>query len=308
MGIKNLNRYLTNNCNNESIMKVHLSEFSGQKIVVDASIYLYRFIGENKLIEHMYLMISIFLHYNITPIFVFDGAAPLEKKEVLLERRENKRQAQEKYELLKQHQPDYDTDEMEKLKKQFLYIKDSDYSTVKSILDDSGIAWITATGEADELCAHLIHSNQVYACLSDDMDMFAYGCVRILRHFSLVKHNVLFYDLSQILSQLQINIQEFRQILVLSGTDYNKDESNDLYESFNLFVKFKKEMVFWEDKIPTFYEWLLQNTNYIQNTDKLYSTLLMFKPKQHMKYVLNKKEINKKHLIDTLATDGFIFP
>ena len=34
----------------------------------------------------------------------------------------------------------------------------------------------------------------------------------------------------------------------------------------------------------------------------------MFKPKQHMKYVLNKKEINKKHLIDTLATDGFIFP
>jgi 5'-3' exonuclease len=116
MGIKNLNHFLTNYCNNDAVGKAHLGDFTGKTIVVDASIYLYRFVGENKLIEHLYLMVSIFLHYDIVPIFVFDGVPPPEKKQVLLERRESKRAAQEKYECLK-HSSSLDTDEMEKLTK-----------------------------------------------------------------------------------------------------------------------------------------------------------------------------------------------
>ena len=308
MGIKNLNHFLTTNCKKDSIAKAHLSEFSGKVVVVDASIYVYRFIGENKLIDHMYLMVSIFLNYNIKPIFVFDGVAPPEKKDVLIERRENKQAARDKYNLLKQLH-EHETEEMEKLKKQFIHIKDADYSIVKSLLDDLGVAWVTAPREADELCAHLMHTNQAYACLSDDMDMFAYGCVRVFRHFSLVKHTVLFYNLVEILIELQMTIQEFRQIVVLSGTDYNKDESSDLFDSILWFKKYKKEIVLHEDdKVISFYEWLFKNTKYIQDFERLNLILKMFKPKPMIDFKINQRAFNQKNLCETLAIDGFVFP
>jgi hypothetical protein len=71
MGIKDLNLFLRNNCQ-ESIKKLHISEISGKKIAVDISIYLYKFQGENALIENMYLMLSIFRNYNIITVFIFD--------------------------------------------------------------------------------------------------------------------------------------------------------------------------------------------------------------------------------------------
>ena len=129
MGIKNLNRYLTTKCDNHAIRKAHMSEFNGKKVAIDASIYLYRFIGENKLVEHMYLMVSIFKSHGVEPIFIFDGASPPEKKELLAERKESKRLAQEKYQKIKMHMETVDDNEdkcemlneMEKLKKQFIY-------------------------------------------------------------------------------------------------------------------------------------------------------------------------------------------
>ena len=95
MGIKHLNQFLTEKCDNHAIKKMHLSKFSGKRIAVDASIYLYRFMGENRFIEYMYLMISIFKEYDIDPIFIFDGASPPEKKELLDERRKNKKFAED---------------------------------------------------------------------------------------------------------------------------------------------------------------------------------------------------------------------
>jgi 5'-3' exonuclease len=317
MGIKHLNKYLTGICDNTAIRKVHLREFAGKTIVVDASIYLYRFIGEKKLVEHMYLMVSIFKTYGIEPIFIFDGASPPEKKEVLAERKEKKRLAEDKYETIKtQLENVEDTEEkyemmneMEKLKKQFIYIKESDYKVVKQLLDDSGVHWIDAPGEADELCAHFMHTGQAYACLSEDMDMFAYGCCRVLRHFSLVKHNVLLYDLEQILYKLQMNVQEFRQVIVLSGTDYNKEDTTNLFDSVKWFYAYKKSIILSEETIqPNFYEWLTKNTDYIKNVDVLNSTHQMFLKKNGVyDFPCGVKKGNKERLVELLGYDGFIF-
>jgi 5'-3' exonuclease len=291
-----------------------MSEFNGKKVVIDASIYLYRFIGENKLVEHMYLMVSIFKSHGVEPIFIFDGASPPEKKELLAERKEKKRIAEEKYQNIKNQIEDNEDkyemlNEMEKLKKQFIHIKEADYKVVKQLLDDSGVKWIDAPGEADELCAHFMHTGQVYACLSEDMDMFAYGCCRVLRHFSLVKHNVLFYDLEQILMQLQMNVQEFRQVIVLSGTDYNKEDTTNLQDSVKWFHAYKQSIILSEDAIqPTFYEWLAKNTNYIKNMDVLLATYGMFRQKNLVFDCPDdvKKE-NKERLIELLGHDGFVF-
>jgi flap endonuclease-1 len=99
MGIKYLNKYLQANCS-KSIKQISLNDLRDKKIVIDTSIYLYRFLGENALLENFYLMISIFREYNIIPLFVFDGKPPKEKTELLEKRKNDKKEAELKYKEL----------------------------------------------------------------------------------------------------------------------------------------------------------------------------------------------------------------
>ena len=100
MGIKHLNRFLRTQCS-DSINFVSIAELSGKKIAVDISIYMYKFHADNTLIENIYLMLSIFRYYKITPIFVFDGKSPTEKKALLEKRRADKKEAEKQYNKLK---------------------------------------------------------------------------------------------------------------------------------------------------------------------------------------------------------------
>lgn len=319
MGIKQLNKFLVSNLSidgDQPIRKVELDVLRKKKIVVDASIYLYRFVADGRLIEHIFQMITTLLHYQIEPIFVFDGVSPPEKREILQERKIKKQAAESKYNVLKEElerankidQADI-LGEMEKLKKQFVYLKSADYVTVKTLLNTNGIQWIEAQGEADELCAHMMLSGQVYACLSEDMDMFAYGCCRVLRHLSLMKHTVLMYDLEKILMQLGMNVQEFRQVVVLSGTDYNPHcDSICLEQSFKYFKAYKRAMVLWEGRIPTFYEWLAANTNYINDLDALLHVYKLFCVKfKTVCYDVVCKPKNRAQMVEFLGQDGFVF-
>jgi 5'-3' exonuclease len=101
MGIKHLNRFLKEN-SSTSIKFVNIAELSGKKIAVDISIYMYRYASDDNLIENMYLMLSVFRHYNIIPIFIFDGKPPPEKRALLIKRKENREEAQEEYNKLRE--------------------------------------------------------------------------------------------------------------------------------------------------------------------------------------------------------------
>ena len=49
----------------------------------------------------MYQLISLFRHYEIIPMFIFDGKMPTEKNEILNIRREAKAAAEKKYDIVK---------------------------------------------------------------------------------------------------------------------------------------------------------------------------------------------------------------
>ena len=100
MGIKHLNKFIKTNCS-DCLSTISLKDLKDKEIAIDASIYLYRFISDNSLIENIYLMNSLFKKYNITPIFVFDGKPPPEKQKILLERKNKKSQAKSMYEKYK---------------------------------------------------------------------------------------------------------------------------------------------------------------------------------------------------------------
>ena len=102
MGIRYLNKFFREECkNSDSIKIISMKQLCGKKIAVDISIYLYKFASDDTLIENIYLMLSIFRHYNIVPLFVFDGKPPAEKKELLTQRLDEKKKAEKEFNLLK---------------------------------------------------------------------------------------------------------------------------------------------------------------------------------------------------------------
>ena len=97
MGIRYMNKYFMQKCKKESIQKIHLSALSNKMIVIDTSIYLYKYAGQCALQENFFSMITLFHKYNVTPIFVFDGKPPPEKKDEMMRRKINKQSAEDKY-------------------------------------------------------------------------------------------------------------------------------------------------------------------------------------------------------------------
>jgi flap endonuclease-1 len=322
MGIRYLNRFLKDNAS-PSIKLCRLEELSGKKIAIDISIYMYRFASEDTLIENMYLMLSILRNYNIIPIFVFDGKPPPEKRELLQKRKEDKQEAEEEYNNLKESlelnkdMDDSDKQEiiynMDMLKKKFVSISKNDIENVKNLIRSYGATYYDAPGEADELCAMLTMKDKVWACLSEDMDMFVYGCPRVIRYLSLLNHTVVIYDVKGILTNLGITQKELRDICVLSGTDYNMecDDSNTLTKTLKYFKKFHKS----KSQIE-FYEWLnIKHENIIKDYDLLIKinnmfdlNILHYNIKIFEKIKIINGPINKDELKTILKTDGFLFP
>jgi len=329
MGIRFLNKYFKEECKNTECIKIiHMKQLSGKKIAVDISIYLYKYVSENSLIENIYLMLSIFKYYNIIPIFVFDGKPPAEKKELLVQRATEKKAAEKEFNQLKtnlEYDSNMDDDEkheiinkMDLLKKKFVSIHINQINDVKNLIRNFGMTFCDAPNEADELCAFLAIKGIVWACLSEDMDMFVYGCPLVLRYMSLMNHTFVLYNTKQILNKLEIKQNELSEICVISGTDYNISNKNELnlYTTLKYFKKYKKNKnIESKDnhKIGDFYNWLLENTNYIEdcNADLFNKIMNMFHFNEKMNYFENIKIANRNFVFseikEILKKDGFIF-
>jgi len=311
MGIKYLNRFLQENCK-ESIRKVNLYELSGKKVVIDTSIYMYRYLGEEALLENIYLMINILRLNNIIPLFVFDGKPPKEKEDLLRERKQNKKKAEEKYNELKNQlidgQNEKIQEEMIQLKKEFIRLHHTDIKDVKLLIQSLGVSYIEAPGEADKLCAKLVNKNLAYACLSEDMDMFVYGCKRVLRYLSLLNKTAIMYEMKDILIELDMNFNDFKNICIISGTDYNIHNNNDLTNTLKYFKKYRKS----KEKKNNFLSWLEDNTDYINGLEvREISKLFNIDDVPELTNCLKTKIINSPINISNLKTilekEDFIF-
>jgi flap endonuclease-1 len=346
MGIKNLNRFLRTECK-DSIKLVSLKELSGKKIVIDISIYLFKYAADNCLIENIYLMLSIFRYYHIIPIFIFDGKTPNEKKELIQKRKEDKLEAENEYKILKNKlEEKNELDEIEKqeiinnmdlLKRKFVNISKTDFDNVKKLIIAYGAVYYDAPGEADELCALLTIKGKVWACLSEDMDMFVYGCPRVIRYLSLLNHTMVLYEQKGILENLGVTQKELREICVISGTDYNiynnKNNCNSrcvptLYNTLKHFKKYKKS--YKSDKGISdkqesdkgvndnkndieFYDWL--STQDINQDPSLLKTIynkfdinILINNINYDNIKIINGPIQKLKIKEILKADGFYFP
>lgn len=310
MGVKLLSKMLKTTCYDETT-KIHLSQLYGKKICIDTSIYLYRYKGQGMLIENFYLMCTLFKHYNIIPIFVFDGKPPKSKDKEIENRKEERENAYVEYDILKEKYGDNITkeqqDELNNLKKKMVYIGKKDVDIIKNLLDGYGMKYITATGEADILCASLVLKKRVFAVLTEDMDMFAYTCPYILRYFSLRNHSCIQYNLKKILTKLEISKDNFQLVCVLSGNDYYNSTKNIFYY-MKLYNKFKKI------KSGHFFEWLILNDciigedlDDIQNILDMYTNGPKLELSKYKYFNIKYGSVNTSVMKSILEKDRFIF-
>ena len=310
MGIPYLNRYICDNCI-YSVKKKSLWTLRGKVLAVDIMVYLYKYHSEGVLLENLYHMISLFRYYKIVPIFVFDGRPPPEKAELLKKRKEEKWDAEEKYNILKQRLSTTLEEEviaeiqsnMSVLKKRFTRLNAHILDKVKSLMDAYGARYIIADGEADPLCAKLVIRKKAYACLSEDMDQFLYGCPRVLRNINLQESTVVLYNLKEILRELELSFNEFKEICIVSGTDYNRSSKINLHKTLKYFVRYKKS------DIKGFYQWLQLKTNYITDFASLQKIFKMFDLSNIIvpKLRLENTSVDSEALKELLIPEGFIF-
>ena len=118
------------------------------------------------------------------------------------------------------------------------------------------------------------------------MDLFVYGCTRVLRYISILKGTVLCYDTAGIFQHLNINADHFKQIISLSGTDYNMENNINIHKCFEYYETYKNDM---HDN-KSFYNWL-EKKNVIKNSDDLTEICESLTP--IFTYIMTKSRIQK---------------
>ena len=246
MGVKYLNKFLYDQCP-RGMQYITFEQLKGKTIIVDISIYLYRFKALDDLNTLIRKMLLDFIKYDIRAIFIFDGKPKENKQTELIFRKQQKEKAWQEYKQL----IDSNTcsNKLQILKQQSTKISILDVKNVKNIMDSMGAIYTVAPHEADELCAKLSVDNQLY-CMSDDMDMLVYGCNRVLRNVDFDTKTAILYKLDDILKYLNLSYEDFKRLCVLSGTDYYKSNKNILLKIYSQYRL---------SKSTNLYDWLKLN-------------------------------------------------
>tara|TARA_Y200000002_G_scaffold299412_2_gene254300 strand:+ start:16538 stop:17512 length:975 start_codon:yes stop_codon:yes gene_type:complete len=280
MGIKYLNTFIKKICSN-SYQKEDIEKYKNKKIVVDASIYLYKFSVGNMLIENFYLLISIFLQYNIIPIFVFDGKPTVEKYDIIQKRKEERQMNKDKYEKLLEFLNDNVLsvkerkkllNEIEIIKKKIVKVKKEDIMIVKELMTAFGVTFIESDEEADGLCSYLVKTGKADVCMSDDTDMFLYNCPLVIKDLDMVQKTVVEYNTRSVLQEMKLSIDNFIEIMVVTGTDYNVNNNLNLKEVYSSYKKYRKR----KDRSECFYDWLEREKKMTVNKEELNNVKKMF--------------------------------
>ena len=317
MGVKNLNKFLQTRCD-DTTRCISLSNFKDKTIVVDINVYLYRFKEENELLGKVYLMCSVFSKHNITPIFVFDGNSPHIKSAEKKRRSAAKKTAESKYIelnaraqletniILREHMDE----ELQILKKQFVRITKEDSESVKNMIRACGMTYIVADGESDDVCGYLCVTGQADACLSEDTDMFVYGCPCILKHISLTNETAWYYNYTDILSSLKLSDKLFKQLCILSGTDYN------LYRKCSastIFTYYKNMFYFEKSNIDDLFQYICDSESDLKKCEEIY-TIYDVTASEHADKYAQYNEIpkqvtlcNKEQIRSLLTPENFYF-
>lgn len=234
MGIHNLMK-LMGDFAPSSIKECEIKNYFGRKVAIDASMSLYQFLiavrsdgnmltddnGEttSHLIGMFYRTIRM-VENGIKPVYVFDGKPPDLKSGELEKRKEARVKAEAE---LKKAEEAGATEDVEKFNKRLVRVTSKHNEEAKKLLTLMGIPYVDAPGEAEASCAALVKSGKVFATASEDMDSLTFGSSVVLRHLTsseAKKLPIKELNLSKLLAELELNMEQFIDLCILCGCDY----------------------------------------------------------------------------------------
>ena len=260
MGIKNLTYILNTKC---SIAKNtrKLNDYTGTVIGIDTSIFLYKYLYNGDILEGITKLILRLVKNGITPIFIYDGRPPKDKKNTLQERREKRSNNSSKAQLFEyaslidtmdyeefktkmkeftdasgtsnveetelhqlfQEKKEELMDKSNKLKIRSQYPTFEQVDETKRLLTTFGIPYIHEKEcEAEALMAIMCQRGLLDACISDDSDVLVNGGNILLRNVNHDKNTTDEYCLEGILNCLGLSHDAFIDMCILCGCDYSE--------------------------------------------------------------------------------------
>jgi flap endonuclease-1 len=209
---------------------LQMAAHSGERWGVDSSCLLYRARGDG--LSTLTVIASLLVRLrraNITPIFVFDGRTPVAKADTVDQRRVVRQAAHKEMAEIRTGLEATDLGiaekgEMERrhaaLQKKAPSVSGGDRDEVKRLLYAAGVQFVTASGEADDVLAHLCRSGFLQGVISTDMDMLARGVPLLVIPETSDATVLVTMELSEILTGLALNYRQFVGACVLMGSDY----------------------------------------------------------------------------------------
>ncbi|XP_010546782.1 PREDICTED: flap endonuclease 1 isoform X1 [Tarenaya hassleriana] len=235
MGIKGLTKLLADNAP-KAMKELKFESYFGRKIAIDASMSIYQFLivvgrtGTEMLtneagevtshLQGMFNRTIRLLEAGIKPVYVFDGQPPELKKQELAKRYSKRADATEDLSAAIEVG---NKEDIEKYSKRTVKVTKQHNEDCKKLLRLMGVPVVEAPSEAEAQCAALCKAGKVYAVASEDMDSLTFGAPRFLRHLmdpSSRKIPVMEFETAKILEELQLTMDQFIDLCILSGCDY----------------------------------------------------------------------------------------
>lgn len=210
MGVKNLFK-LIKEFAPDAITAFNPAEFKGKKIFVDASIFIYQWCAvgishhivnkQDKYINHIQ---GLFFK---TVGFILNGIEPVY--------------------VFDGKPPELKINTINKRKENKPIVYPNVISECKILLDIMGVSWIQANGEAECLASKL------GPVCTEDSDALAFGASHIIRSDTII-------DCRMAIKLLDLNYNEFVDMCIVLGTDYNNGIKNYGHKrSLTLIQKYK---------------------------------------------------------------------
>lgn len=254
MGIKNLKKLILLKARN-GVVKRHLREYNGKILAVDTSIYIYKYLSyNNDVLGGFIRLILHLLKYNITPVFVFDGKPPIEKLNIIKQRRNIKQNnmlvcniyrdiinyvksdieldetiINNKYNITNANEYINDYAEhgiagltkiINQLTKSTVFITNEHITQLQELFTLFNVQYIIANGEAETVCAMLSRNGLIEGCISEDTDILPNGGKKLITSISIGNSYVEEYNLNEILKHMDITHLQFIDLCILCGCDY----------------------------------------------------------------------------------------
>eukprot|EP00250_Pteridium_aquilinum_P016588 c23179_g1_i1 orf=102-1262(+) len=235
MGIKGLTKLLSDNAP-RCMSEQKFESYFGRKIAIDASMSIYQFlivvgrVGAEMLtneagevtshLQGMFTRTIRLLEAGIKPVYVFDGKPPELKKAELAKRYSRREDAAAG---LAEAVETGDKVEIEKYSKRTVKVTKQHNEDCRKLLRLMGVPVVEAPGEAEAECAALCKAGKVYAVASEDMDSLTFGAPKFLRHLmepTSRKLPVVEFDVSKVLVDLELTMDQFIDLCILCGCDY----------------------------------------------------------------------------------------